>query len=451
MTPESFISFVDEINEFLSRKVRFDYSINASYRKKSGVEINNGKVSETLFGSNYGLGIRIITSQKEYLISLNNFYNWKQKLYSEIEKIRGKEIEYFISSYKKEIYFGNDVFKEPSFKDLKDLATLDLKEDYHSKTSYSGELNIFASRNSRILQYFPRSVFALEVFSKKIQDYGFKKDAKISYIDKLNVEKTKEDALKQMKDLEIAKPFSGGKYDVLSNSILTGVFIHEALGHASESDLVYKEESCLKGKLNQKIAAENVNVYDSALGLDDYLWGTFAYDDEGIIAQRTQIIHNGVLKNYLVSLRMYHKFAKNLGLKPTGNSRIGNYNEFPLVRMTNTYIEKGNYSKEELFEELRNGIYMVDSRGGQVNTATGSFQFKSALGYVVKNGKILYPIKGTSLKGNILETLNNIVAIGKEYGEDSSGTCGKNSASVPVGGKNPEIIIKSAIVGGTDD
>ena len=229
-----------------------------------------------------------------------------------------------------------------------------------------------------------------------------------------------------------------GHYDVVMDQELAGVFIHEAVGHASEADSVLEGDSCLEGKRGQLIGSELVTVHDDPTLVK---YGYYPYDSEGAPSHRTTIIEKGVMKEYLNS----RETAARLGGVP-GNARAGGLQR-PVVRMSNTFIDNGEMTKDEVFEGV-NGIYLRGSRGGQVNTGEGIFQFNAVIGYLIENGKITKPIRDVSLSGNTLKTLNSIVRVGNDL-KFSSGRCGKSGQSVPVGDGSPHVLVKDAVVGGS--
>lgn len=230
----------------------------------------------------------------------------------------------------------------------------------------------------------------------------------------------------------------GGRFDVVLDPELAGVFIHEAVGHASEADTVLEGDSCLEGMMGKKIGSELVTVHDDPTMIK---YGYYPYDSEGVPSKKTTIIKDGVLRSYLHS----RETAAKLGGVP-GNARSGGMLK-PVVRMSNTYIDNGDMSKEEVFEGV-NGIYLKGSRGGQVNTGEGVFQFNAVIGYILKDGKPTGTIRDVSLSGNTLNTLVNIVRVGDDL-KLSSGRCGKAGQSVPAGDGSPHILVKDAVVGGS--
>lgn len=239
-----------------------------------------------------------------------------------------------------------------------------------------------------------------------------------------------------------AKSIAGGVYPVVADGALTDVFIHEALGHASEADHILKKESCLDGLYGKKLAKDFINVYDDPTLENE--WGSYFYDDEGIKTKPAHIIKDGVLNTFLHSLETAHR----LNATPTGNGRAEDVSKIPLVRMSNTYIETGDYKFEELIEGIKKGVYLKGSRGGQVDTAKGEFQFSCQNGFLIENGRITEPLREVSIAGNTLEILKNIIKVSKEYETGFPGHCGKGGQSVPVKGNCPSVLISNAKVGG---
>ena len=237
-----------------------------------------------------------------------------------------------------------------------------------------------------------------------------------------------------------ANPAPSGKFPVIADSELTGVLIHEALGHAVEGDLILQNDSILKDKIGEMIASDIVNIYDDASLKEGF--GYYPYDVEGVKTKPNQLVKDGKL----ISLLNSRETASQLGMKSSGNAR-SIIADKPIVRMSNTYLQPGDNTFEELIEDIPNGIYLKGSRGGQVDTGKGIFQFNAAEGYLIENGELKTPLRDVSLSGNILETLKNIDAIGDDF-KLSVGFCGKDGQTAPVGDGGPHTRILNALVGG---
>jgi len=238
-----------------------------------------------------------------------------------------------------------------------------------------------------------------------------------------------------------AEKSPSGRMPVISDPDLTGVFAHEALGHATEADLVLAGDSCLEGKIGEMVGSEVVTIIDDPTR--ENVYGSFPYDDEGVKARKKVLVEKGVLKTYLLSRETAYK----LGMEPNGSARAESIAYRPLVRMSNTFIDNGDHSFEELIEDIKLGIYAKGSRGGQVDTGKGTFQFSAQEAFLIENGEITKPLKDVSFGGSTLEILKSIDAVGNDFRFGHPGSCGKGQW-VPVSDGGPHIRIKEANVGG---
>lgn len=255
-------------------------------------------------------------------------------------------------------------------------------------------------------------------------------------------EKAEEVASLALEMLE-AEQIEGGKYRVIIDPRLAGVFIHEAFGHLSEADFVYENERMKEiMTLGRCFGIESLNVVDD--GSIPFVSGYIPLDDEGTKPQKSYLIKNGCLSGRLHS----RETAWKMNEEPTGNARAISAMAQPIVRMTNTYIENGQHTKDEIFNSLDDGIYAVDMHGGQTNLEM--FTFSSAYGRKIKNGKPGKMVKNVMLSGNVFETLKNIEMIGNDmqlFG--GLGGCGKGGQSpLPVSFGGPHLLINNVLIGG---
>ena len=240
-----------------------------------------------------------------------------------------------------------------------------------------------------------------------------------------------------------AKPAPAGEFTVVMSSQAGGTMIHEAVGHGLEADLVQQGLSVYAGKLGEKVASELVTVVDDATL--PYHNGSFTVDDEGVPAQRKVLIKDGILVGY-----MYDRLrAMRDKVESTGNGRRQSYAHIPIVRMTNTFIERGKDNPEDIIKDTKKGILVVKMGGGEVNTVTGDFVFEVMEGYLIENGEVTYPIRGAILMGNGPKALQDVDAVGNDLGW-AIGTCGKDGQGVPVTDAQPTIRIKRLTLGGVE-
>lgn len=232
-----------------------------------------------------------------------------------------------------------------------------------------------------------------------------------------------------------------GKMTVVLSSEAGGTMIHEAVGHGLEADLAEEGLSVYTGKLGQKIAASAITVVDDATVPGAR--GSYIFDDEGTKAQRTVLIENGVLKNYMHS----RLSAMKAGVDSTGNGRRENYRHRPIVRMSTTMILPGTSSPESIIKSVEKGLFVKKMGGGQVNTVNGDFVFEVTEGYLIEKGKIGSPVRNATLIGNGPEVLLAIEEVGNDLGF-AIGTCGKDGQGVPVSDAQPTLKIPEITVGG---
>ncbi|MCH7761157.1 TldD/PmbA family protein [candidate division TA06 bacterium] len=248
---------------------------------------------------------------------------------------------------------------------------------------------------------------------------------------------------KEAIDLLKAEKVEGGRYSVIVNPMLAGVFAHEAFGHLSEADHLDENERILKiMELGKRFGSEELSIVDDGTLKGER--GSYLYDDEGVPAQKTDLIREGILVGRLHSRETAYKMGEPL----TGNGRAINFRHPPIVRMSCTYIEPGEKSFEEMVSEVNEGIYAVDALGGQ--TQLEMFTFSAGKGYRIKDGKIGPMVRDVILTGNLFETLRNIDAIGNDLQHHGGlGGCGKDGQfPLPVSTGAPHIRIRNVTIGG---
>ncbi len=232
-----------------------------------------------------------------------------------------------------------------------------------------------------------------------------------------------------------------GEMPVVLDNGFGGVIFHEACGHSLESTSVAKGNSVFSDMMGQKIASDCVSAVDD--GTLDNEWGTTSCDDEGFKTDRNMLITNGVLTGYMVD----RLGARRMKCNQTGSGRRQNYRFAPTSRMTNTYILPGQDNRNDMIASMGDGLYARQLGGGSVNPVTGQFNFAVLEGYLIKNGKIVNPVRGATLIGKGSEVLLNIDKVGRDLAL-GQGMCGSISGSVPTSVGQPPIRISRMIVGG---
>lgn len=239
-----------------------------------------------------------------------------------------------------------------------------------------------------------------------------------------------------------ARPAPTGTMPVVLSSEAGGTMIHEAVGHGLEADLALNGYSVYQNLIGKDVASRLVTVVDDSTLPERR--GSFSFDDEGVPSQKTILIDKGILKTYMHD----RTTAAKAGISPTGNGRRESFRTRPIVRMTNTYIERGNDDPASILKDTHSGLYVRRMGGGQVNTITGDFVFDVQEGYLIKNGVATDPVRGATLTGNGPNILKTIDRVGNDLGF-GIGTCGKDGQGVPVGHAQPTLRIPEIVVGGT--
>ncbi|MGE5659938.1 MAG: TldD/PmbA family protein [Actinomycetota bacterium] len=263
-----------------------------------------------------------------------------------------------------------------------------------------------------------------------------------AYEDLTNLDEQVRNAAQRAVDSLALPSVKGNTYTVVIDPILSGLFVHEAFGHLSEADMAYENPDLLEVMtLGRKFGPDNLQIFDGAAPPGHR--GSYFYDDEGTPATTTQLIQDGVLVGRLHS----RETAGKLGEEPTGNARCLNYHYPPLVRMTNTWIERGTTPVKELFADIKEGVYARNWIGGMTNGEM--FTFTAGEAWMIRNGELAEPVRDVTLSGNVFTTLADIEAIGDDFHWDESGGCGKGGQSgLPVGCGGPSLRIQNVVVGG---
>lgn len=254
-----------------------------------------------------------------------------------------------------------------------------------------------------------------------------------------------EEALRQSLVNQESRPAPAGEMDVVLGAGWPGILLHEAIGHGLEGDFNRKGTSAFANLMGKRIAASGVTVIDD--GTISERRGSLNIDDEGTPTQKTTLIEDGILTGLL-----YDRLnARLMNKQSTGNGRRESFASAPIPRMTNTFMQAGKDTLDDMIKNTKKGIYAVNFGGGQVDITSGKFVFSTSEAYLIENGKVTHPVKGATLIGNGPDALTKITMIGDKVALDKGvGTCGKAGQGVPVGVGQPPLKLSGLTVGGTD-
>lgn len=260
----------------------------------------------------------------------------------------------------------------------------------------------------------------------------------------LKPEEIGRDAAREALNLLEAVLSPAGELPIVLAPGYSGVLIHEAVGHLLEADFIRKKTSIFWNKMGEKVGNDQVNIYDDPT--IPHFRGSYNTDDEGTVPKKTPLILKGKLTGLLQD-RLSAKLMK----KPlTGHGRRQDYTCMPIPRMSNTYLDKGEYAPEEIIKSVKKGFYAHKFQGGQVEDS-GKFTFSVSSGFLIEDGKLTVPVKQATLIGTNIDILNKIEMIGSDlvFGLQT-GTCSKEGQEVPVTDGCPTIKISRMTVGGME-
>ncbi len=425
------------------------------------LSFNSSVVKNVRSGVDFGIGVRLIFGEravygytnsmvKEDLISLT------QRLAAQFKTSKGRDLKTLNFSGKnvKEIASIGDR-AVPIAEKINHLKTLDLK--IRGQSEFINQVNLTYMQRTQEIEVFDSEGLHMKdtrpYVRLGVRSYAKDGDQQATgswnpgarggyeFFQALNFDEISDYVAKQAVTIMRAKSCPAGKMPVVIDNGFGGVIFHEACGHPLETTSVEKKASVFWDKKGEMIAHENLSAVDD--GTIDNLWGSLTLDDEGMPTQKTQLIKNGRLENFL---------SDRLGEIKTGHPRTGSarresYKYAPASRMRNTYIEAGPHSLEELLTSMGDGLYAKSMGGGSVNPGTGEFNFSVQEGYLVKNGKITEPVKGATLIGRGEEIMKNISMVGSNL-EYAAGMCGSVSGGVPVTVGQPAVKVDEILVGG---
>ncbi|MDH4213860.1 MAG: TldD/PmbA family protein [Candidatus Thorarchaeota archaeon] len=241
--------------------------------------------------------------------------------------------------------------------------------------------------------------------------------------------------------------------DMIVGPEVAGIIAHENVGHPSEGDRIMGREGAQAGesfwrdlKLGEsRVGSEEVNVSENPT--IEKTSGYYLYDDEGVKSRKRELIKNGIINEPLLN----REFGTRFGKGSNAAARASAYNREPIIRMANTYFEPGNYSFEELVEDVKLGVFMRSFQEWNIDDRRYQSKYTGSEAYLIKNGEVTT----TMVKRPVMETtsvglLSAVDAVSKNLTFDFPGTCGKSDPSqgVPVYAGGGEIRFREIRLGG---
>ncbi|WP_350342627.1 TldD/PmbA family protein [Proteinivorax tanatarense] len=429
--------------------------------RNNSITMIGGVVERTISGRDYGLGIRIFNG-------LNSVYAYtndtsRENLLSVAKNaamaIKGSKVDLVLNFQKEDVKNSHPVTKIPKDISQKEKVAI-MKKAHNVANNYSEEISqvvvnyldndqkvLIANTDGKIVEdrrirtRLPIQAIASKGTEKQSGFFGPGALKGFEFYDEIDVENYATEAAKIATTMINAEPCPSGKMPVIIDNAFGGVIFHEACGHGLEATSVAKKTSVFSDKLGEQVASELVTAIDDGTMPNE--WGSINVDDEGNKTQRNVLIKDGVLKGYMID----ELNGKRMGMEATGSCRRQNYRFAPTSRMTNTYIDNGKSSPEEIIANTEYALYAKNMGGGSVNPATGEFNFAVNEGYIVKNGKIEKPVRSATLIGRGIDVLRKIDMVGNNL-QHAQGMCGSVSGAVPTNVGQPMIRVSEITVGG---
>lgn len=427
----------------------------------TSIKLVGGLVENNTSGRDYGVGIRILDKFNQiYAYTNDSSESNLIKVAKEAATALNSTAKDLTLSFVKGINSNNNPIKLFPSSTSKEKKVKLLKRAYQEAIDYDAlitqvtatyleeEQNVLIANTDGLLTADTRVRTRFSVASvasrggEMQQGYDAPGASKgFEFYDQINVEDIGKEASRIAKEMILADYCPSGNMPVIIDNEFGGVLFHEACGHALEAAFVSKGTSAFANKLGQIVASPLVTAIDD--GTITNGWGTTNIDDEGSPTQKNILIENGILKSYLIDKLT----GRRMGMSSTGSSRRQSYKFAPTSRMNNTYIDGGKSTLNEIISSTSAGLYAKKLGGGSVNPATGDFNFAVMEGYLVKDGKILKPVRGATLIGNGIKVLELIDMVGNNLSL-GQGMCGASSGTIPANVGQPTIRVKSLTVGG---
>ncbi len=233
------------------------------------------------------------------------------------------------------------------------------------------------------------------------------------------VENDVDEVTRRLNDLLQSEPMIPGEYECVCDPEVTGMIVHEAFGHGVEMDMFVKDRAQAKQFIGEYVASPLVTMHDGS-AVDEC--ATWAFDDEGTLTGDTVIIDKGVLRRGMCDALS----AMRLGTKPTGNGRRESYERKAYTRMTNTYFESGDATKEEMIASIKYGFLLEEPTSGMEDPKNWGIQCMVNVAREIRDGKLTGKVfSPIVLTGYVPDLLKSVSMMGGKVELAGGGYCGK--------------------------
>ncbi|MEJ5292889.1 MAG: TldD/PmbA family protein [Candidatus Methanosuratincola sp.] len=254
----------------------------------------------------------------------------------------------------------------------------------------------------------------------------------------------REEAEAMARMLKEGKALAPGKYDIVVGGEVTGIISHEACGHPQEADRIMGREAAQAGEsylkprmLGRKIGSDVVNISDDPTLPTSY--GFYLYDDEGVPARRKALIREGRVNEFLHSRETAHDF----GMSSNAAMRASSYAREPIVRMSNTFMEPGDHTLEEMIEGVERGVYIKSFQEWNIDDIRWNNRYVGLEAYMIEGGEVRDPVRAPVIEATTEVIFSSIDAVGRDL-IFRAATCGKGQPEqgVPVWTGGPSMRLR---------
>jgi len=432
--------------------------------------VKNGTVESPLLVENEGIGMRIIADGVLSFLSFTkadkNLMKEEIKKMIRISKSSSKISERSKLSKERVVKKRWKIREKIKIKDVdideKISLLLDLEKNIRRKelpsrffqlTATTTEKFFINSEGTRIHSSVPNLMLFYNLVSKignqtENRYFSLGSSGGWEIIKRWNLEKKIKDESKMLVKLLKGKTIKTAKMDVILAPELVGIAMHESCGHPAEADRILGREGAQAGEsylkpnfLGMQIGTKVVTVVDDPRIKGSY--GYYEYDDEGVKARRRFLIKNGLINEFLHNRETANKF----GIKSNAAARASSFDREPIVRMSTTFMLPGDFSLDELIEDVKHGVYIKSFTEWNIDDKRWNQKYVGCEAYEIVNGKIKGLVRRPVLELTTKGFFSSVDACGKDL-DFVAGTCGKGDPmqGVPVWMGGPHIRLRNVVV-----
>ena len=457
------------LEDFAEKAIKMSQEMGCSYcdvraedATTDGLSIENGNIEYSNIQHDSGIGIRVINSGAWGFFSISD-----PKSNDEIKYAVEKAIKNSHGITRKNKIKLSEV---PTYQDSVNLPVL-IKPNLDELVKIGFECDERIRKNKRIiksqvhLSYKTQSKFFASTEGTKItqshtdvvadiiataHESGLTESVNITEGGRGGIEKiTKDKDIFEISEfvsdkadaLLDANPVKEDKSTIVMNPDFVSLLTHEILGHPSEADRVLGKEMAWaggawwSGKLGTQIGSKSLNVFDDPTIPGNL--GHYKYDDEGVLANKTQLVKNGVLSEHMQNRETSEIFAA----APTANMRATSYKFMPLIRMACTCIGPGDWNPEEMIKEVKDGYFVSNMKIPSIDMKRYNWSISCQWAQRIENGELTELFRDVIVLGTAPEFFNSIDACGDDFTVRPITNCGKGDPmqSMVMGNGGPTI------------